>query len=169
MAEYGTKQHRDHWFLGFQHLMDNYFKGRVGKDVLPDLIKESILKFRAETSNKEFMEELQGVIVEKEAIIFRGDWILELQSLLREYIKGKKHMLPSMRRKLLKMRLSGKHDQMVTSCYEKEGTYRSHYVRYITTRAEYFDQYANLILPEAGGEAQIVRVSLFGARRKTLC
>ncbi|CAL1411654.1 unnamed protein product [Linum trigynum] len=93
-----TDQHLD-WFLGFKNLMNSYFKGRVGRDVLPDLIKESILKFRAENNNEELPEELQGVYVEKEAIILRGDWIVELQNLLREYIKGKQHLLPAIKEK----------------------------------------------------------------------
>ncbi|CAL1412385.1 unnamed protein product [Linum trigynum] len=144
-VEVGTEHHLD-WFLGFKNLMNSYYKGRVGRDVLPGLIMESILKFRAETNNKELPEEIQGVYIEKEAIILRGDWIIELQNLLREYLKGKKHLLPAIRKKLLKMRLSGKHDHMVTAY--PDVMCRAAQVTYTTTRAEYFDNYANLILPD---------------------
>ncbi|CAL1413757.1 unnamed protein product [Linum trigynum] len=42
------------WHSEFMELMDKYLKGRISRDVLPDLITESILKFNLEEINNKW-------------------------------------------------------------------------------------------------------------------
>ncbi|CAI0627872.1 unnamed protein product [Linum tenue] len=71
---YGYLGHDD-WLWEFKELMEEYFKGRISRDVLPDLITESILKFRFEEVGKKEGRRLcrHGDVVygEKEVVVLK--------------------------------------------------------------------------------------------------
>ncbi|CAL1412186.1 unnamed protein product [Linum trigynum] len=131
------------WHSEFMELMEKYLKGHISRYVLPDLITQSILKFNLEEINNKWKHLRGDIYAEKEVKVLMRGWLSEVGRLNKKYWEGTEDVLLAFRKKLVEMRLSGKHDDIVAR--PSLCSYRPYEWKLMGSRANYFDDYAAIL------------------------